>query len=229
MDFFFRRPQAPTGDELVEQGVFALDAGQSARAICALESALAAGVRENPPAAVYTLLGQAYNQLGQHDRAIAALRRAILLSPRDHKVWNNLGVVYFDSGDLYKAMEYHQRALQLKPDYAIACASLGAVYYHKQEPAKAIPLLEKAVQLDPEITVAHSNLALAYAQSGRFAEAEAALAQAVRRGCKEGAAVRRQIEAHKASTAAAHESGPGFEPELLDPERGQFFQRKPEG
>jgi Flp pilus assembly protein TadD len=64
----------------------------------------------------FSSLGTAYAELGQHDRAIRALRRATELYPQgDPDVFSNLGALYHGMTNFDDALPEYARALALNP------------------------------------------------------------------------------------------------------------------
>ena len=186
------------GDRLADRGIALFEQRDYQAALLALDSALAAGVSRHPLEHVYTIRGNALNELNRFDEAIAAHRKAVEINPQFHEAWVNLGVVYRLQGDYDQAEACYLKALAIEPNYAVLHASLGALYIFKDEPAKGISSLERAVALDRQLPLAHANLAIAYATTGRFDEAESELRRAVVLGYRNGPLVRERIDALKA-------------------------------
>ena len=71
--------------------------------------------------------GNAYDQLGEPERAIADYVRALELDPRDAYAHRNKGVARTRLGRLGEAMQEFAAAVELKPDYAEAYGSRAEI------------------------------------------------------------------------------------------------------
>jgi tetratricopeptide (TPR) repeat protein len=114
----FRRAVAVTsGNWLAHNNLAAelIRQGELNEAMWHLEQALAS--RPDYDSA-YANLGIAYINLRQPDRAVAALRTAVRLNPRETTAWYRLGVTLARLGDLAGAREAYDRLLPLDPDQA---------------------------------------------------------------------------------------------------------------
>ncbi|MGH7531459.1 MAG: tetratricopeptide repeat protein [Gemmatimonadales bacterium] len=187
------------GDGAAERGIALYEQRDFAAAAAALDTALAAGVSAYDVELIYTVLGNALNELGRFDDAIAAHRKALEINPRFHEAWVNLGIVYRLLGEYDHAEQSYLKALELAPDYAELHASLGALYIFRDEAPRAVESLERAIRLDRTLAVAHANLAIAYAMIGKFDAAESKLRQAIVLGYRNGAVVRERIDALRAA------------------------------
>ncbi|MEW5725489.1 MAG: tetratricopeptide repeat protein [Thermodesulfobacteriota bacterium] len=193
------RPAPPAraeagGDVHVTKGVQAYKSGEYQQAALELEAALTKELDRYDPETVYAVLGNAYLELGDLEKAEAAQKKALEIKPDFHVAWTNLGVIHRRSGDLNQAEQCYLKALEIKPDYAEAHSSLGVIHILRQEPLQAVEALEKAVRLDPQLATAQANLALAYAMTGRYDEADRALKQAVVLGYKNAEVIKARIE-----------------------------------
>lgn len=191
----FKMPD--TGDQSVRRGILAYTEGKHLEAVQAFESALRKGVSDVKEEEVYTCLGNAYSELEEFEKSIAAHQRAIEINPDFHKAWVNLGVVYRRCDQFDDAERCYKKALELQPDYPALHASLGALYVFQGKYDEAVGHLEKAVALDKQLVVGWSNLAMAYAAVGRFSDAEAALKKAVMLGYPNGDLIKSRIDGLK--------------------------------
>ena len=100
---------------LIEQGRAAIDRRDYAAAIADLERA----VRGNAKSAeARFLLGNAYAQSDQLDRAATELAEAVRLDGDHTDARSNLGVVYYRQGKLAEAQQAFEGALRQAPDDA---------------------------------------------------------------------------------------------------------------
>ena len=68
-----------------------------------------------PVAAIHSYIGTVYARHGDFPRAIAALQKAIEVSPTYFRAWNNLALVYEVTGDPQSAREALRRSLDIAP------------------------------------------------------------------------------------------------------------------
>lgn len=186
-----------SGDAHYQRGIDAYAQARYSEAVNELEQALRLGVTQHPLAAVYTALGDGYDDLHNYDRAIEMYRVALRLDAQHYKAWVGMGVAHRHRGDLVAAQECYQEALRIEPRYAALHASLGALYLYRGELDKACASLDEALRLDASLAAAHANLALARAMDGRFAEADASLKHAVALGYRGYAELQERIQALK--------------------------------
>ena len=101
--------------------------GDLVRAIALWQQLLARLGDESGPgtAFLYSNLGYAYLLHGEYDNAIAALERACVLDPINHRAWRHLGAALDKLGEHERALQMVQQANTLeghdiKADYALA-------------------------------------------------------------------------------------------------------------
>ena len=114
-------------------------------------------------------LGNALNEKGQLDEAIAAYRQAVALDPNFSEAHNNLGVVRFQ-GKLDEAIASYGRAIALSPNFAEAHNNLGTGLQEKGQLDEAIAAYRRAIAYKPNYAESHSNLAKALLLCGDFKE-----------------------------------------------------------
>jgi len=119
-------------------------------------------------------LGVALASHGALSEALAHLRKAVNLSPRDPDNHLNLGLVLDQNGDLPAAASEFQIALRIKPDYAKAHANLAIVLQEQNELGRAISEYREALRLEPGSPDVRVGLGLALQQTGQI---EGALAE----------------------------------------------------
>lgn len=96
---------------------------------------------------------------GHHTEAIASMRRAVALRPRDPMYYNTLGTVLGASGDFDSAILALNRACELNPALAIAWYNLGVMLTRCVRNEEAITALRGAVTLGADNMDAHALLA----------------------------------------------------------------------
>jgi tetratricopeptide (TPR) repeat protein len=97
------------------------------------------------------LMGRAYRDAGEYDRARAALRAALDQDPRVRRAHYYLGMVLLADARtgpsrLEKAIEEFREELKLAPDDPPANHQLGLALLDAERPAEALPALETAVR-----------------------------------------------------------------------------------
>jgi TolB-like protein/Tfp pilus assembly protein PilF len=120
------------------------------------------------------VLGQVYERMRQHEKAIAAGKRAIELNPNSALAHHWLGWTLIYAGRPDEAIEYFNKAIRLDPfPPHYFHEGMGFAYLIKGNYEKAITELKKALQLAPMNGGAHFKLAVAYGLLGREEEARA--------------------------------------------------------
>lgn len=106
----------------------------------------------------HNILGVSLSAIGETERGIAAIRKAVKLAPRVSSYRANLGEVYRGNGDLGDATVELIEALRLDPKNAQAQNNLGIVHYERKEYAEAIDRYRKAIEIVPNMSEAWNNL-----------------------------------------------------------------------
>ncbi|MEP6689549.1 MAG: tetratricopeptide repeat protein [Gemmatimonadaceae bacterium] len=106
----------------------------------------------------YLLVGQALSKLGQRDSAIAALRTATRLAPRDGEAQSALAESLVDAGQFSEADAAARAAVSRLPRFAHAWVVLGLALEGERRPADAIVAYRKALELAPWDAVATARL-----------------------------------------------------------------------
>jgi tetratricopeptide (TPR) repeat protein len=127
------------------------------------------------------LLG-AINQIkGQHEKAIVACERAVVLNPNGIISLFQLGNALSSVGRFEEAIPHLKRAIRLNPlDPSIALFGLGSAYVRMERYEEAITVLKKALHYQPDFLTAHVRLSACYAALGREEEAHAEAAEVLR-------------------------------------------------
>ncbi|MGH9238863.1 MAG: tetratricopeptide repeat protein [Vicinamibacterales bacterium] len=99
--------------------------------------------------------------------AVANLRTASELSPRDAAVHLNLGTALFLSGDRPAARRAFETAVKIAPDLPKPWYTLGLVAESDMRDTEAIAHFTAAVGLDPNYLEAHASLADALRRTGQ--------------------------------------------------------------
>jgi anaphase-promoting complex subunit 3 len=129
--------------------------GDGSSAISALERAVQVRPSNSYP---YTLLGQEYLAIDNHDRAFAAFREAVKLDSRHYRGWYGLGLLYYNQSKFTEAQAHFLRALEINPHSAILHTCLGLCFYAKRELGHTLPYLKMALNISPQNTTALYHL-----------------------------------------------------------------------
>ena len=127
----------------------------------------------------WTVLGEAYKQMGQSENALTCMQKAVELSPGNPDVYTNLGNNLLNLCRLEEAAACFLHALQIKPDYAQALNDLGITYQRMHRLEEAEASFVRALQLEPDYVAAHSNLGVTLKALGRLNEAETSYRRAL--------------------------------------------------
>ena len=153
-------------------------AGNQAEVIRWSEAALARDATFAP--ALKELAGAA-TALGQWDRAIEALRRAVTLRPGDSHALADLGKVYLQRQQVRRSRDRRSSApWPSTPACRCANNSLGLAALAQGDLGRAEQQFREAIRIQPDLADAHSNLANLLAGRRAYAEAAAHFEQAVR-------------------------------------------------
>jgi predicted CXXCH cytochrome family protein len=152
-------------------------AGSPAEVIRWSEAALARDATFAP--ALKELAGAA-TALGQWDRAIDVLRRAVTLRPNDAHAMADLGNVYLQRQLAAEAVVILEQALALDASLPAAHNTLGLAALTQGNDRRAEQEFREALRLQPDLAEAHHNLANLLASRQGYGEAGAHFEQAVR-------------------------------------------------
>ncbi len=134
-------------------------------------------------------LGSALFHLDRYDEAVAELERSLAMEP-NAIAYTNLGTVLFHAGRFDACAEAFEKSVALQPGDPAKWGNLGNAYrFIPGRESRATEALERAIGLmrerldrNPGEAEAWGRLAGWLVNAGRRAEAEAALAEALRRG-----------------------------------------------
>ena len=112
---------------------------------------------------------------GQHQQAIAAIRRARELDPLSLPVSGDVGWTLLNARQYDDAIAAVKETLELDQDFARASTYLGYIYAAKGMYSEAIAYYLEAIRLDEQSTSTDIYLGAAYARSGERQKAQAIL------------------------------------------------------
>ena len=142
-------------------------------------SALSLTERYSKHQFAWKVLGALYGQSGRNSEAVDANQKAVVLSPQDAEVHNNLGAVLKELGRLDETAASYKQATALKPDYAEAHYNLGVTLLELGRLDEAEASYTQAIAFKPDFAEAHYNLGNTLKELGRLAEAEASFTRAI--------------------------------------------------
>lgn len=121
----------------------------------------------------HSLMGRIALYLGDHDRALAELKRAIDLNGSDAEAIAGLIGVLLWAGDFQGAIAAGETLIKFQSSLMpVEAFHLGTAYILANRPSDAIRLLENAVDRNRANMYTYIGLAMAYAEVGRQADAE---------------------------------------------------------
>lgn len=160
-------PTQSQADAYLERALIALDGGEPARAMAAIDKALALD-----PAllAAYHARAMVYRSQQEYTAALADLEQIIERDPAYVAAYIARGLTYQAMGDLEQTVASYQHALDLEPDNAAWYNNLCWAYGVFNEPEAGLEYCEEAVALGPEPFI-HDSRGLVYALLGDYGNA----------------------------------------------------------
>jgi tetratricopeptide (TPR) repeat protein len=116
-------------------------------------------------------LGNALDETGHPEEAIACYRKVIELDPTAVEVHYDLGLVVQRQGLHDEALDEFRKAVDLGSRNPVAHYNLGVELAGKGKTDEAAAAYRRTIELDPNYAEAHCNLAICLSKQGRFAEA----------------------------------------------------------
>ncbi len=158
----------PTALQGVMAAAQALDAGRVDEASRQL-AGVSATHPEHPE--VLRMLAGIMSMRGQHQDAVACMRRALGQRPGDAVYHNTLGTLLGQAGEYDAAIESLHRTCELQPEMAIAWYNLGVMLTRCVRNEEAVSALQRTVALAPDHMSARALLADMLRMRGRVGEA----------------------------------------------------------
>jgi putative PEP-CTERM system TPR-repeat lipoprotein len=119
---------------------------------------------------VRLVLGQANQDAGDVDAAVAEYERVLVAASGSAVALNNLAWLYAQRGDT-RALQMAERAHTAAPDSGEVTDTLGWLLVQQQDLERAIPLLRSAASQAPDVPEIRYHLAVALARTGATEEA----------------------------------------------------------
>jgi serine/threonine-protein kinase len=127
-------------------------------------------------------MGNYYNDVGDHNRALAEFERALQFEPASDSALLGAARAYENSNRMALAESSYKRATELRPLMWTTYSDLGEFYAKQSRYPEAISEVKKAVSLVPESARPLHQLGGIYYLMGRFDDASTALTKAVAMG-----------------------------------------------
>lgn len=144
---------------------------------------------------------QAMQRPAQADPIVGQLEAIVAQSPDNLEARINLAQAYLERDNLMGVFEQTQYVLTKNPRDARALTYQALVRTAMGQQDEAIQMLQDATKIDPMLLDAWVGLAWVHAQSGKTKEAEAAMAEAIRRRPEEKQRLEQVLAEMKAQLA----------------------------
>lgn len=115
----------------------------------------------------YTNLGNAYEKLGQLQKAEEAHKKHIAGRPNDHLPWINLGVVYWQLNNPEQELYCYKKAIEINPKFWAGWMKVGLYHDRKEEHQLALLAYQQAVELNPKERLLWTYLSEVYNKLGQ--------------------------------------------------------------
>jgi cytochrome c-type biogenesis protein CcmH len=140
-------------------------------------------------------------QRPQADPVVTQLEEIVRTSPDNLEARVNLAQAYLERDNLMGVFEQTQYVLSKNPNDARALTFQALVRMAMGQQDEAVEMLERVTKIDPMLLDAWVGLAWIHTQSGRTKEAEAAMAEAIRRRPEEKQRLEQVLAEMKAQLA----------------------------
>lgn len=127
--------------------------------------------RNSEDVVAYHNRGLRYCELGQFERGIQDLNKAILLIPDRAESYFNRGNAYHDLGQFERSIQDYNEAICLNPEYVDAYNNRGNAYHDMGQFEKSIQDYNEAIRLNPDDDYAYYNRGNSYIELGQFQSA----------------------------------------------------------
>ncbi len=122
-------------------------------------------------AAAYNNRGNAYQALGQNDKALDDFNKAIELNTEFEPAYINRGNIYQQMGKNEEAIQDFSRAIVLETKYTLAYNNRGMSFKELGRYEKALQDFNKAIELNPRYASAYINRGDVYRKLGKDSDA----------------------------------------------------------
>jgi cytochrome c-type biogenesis protein CcmH/NrfG len=142
------------------------------------------------------------SSVGQNERALEMLRRAVAAAPDNAGTWNNLGAVLRENGRGSEATAAFQRALAIDPKHDRARVGLAQQMLASGSVEQARAMLEQVLAANPTLAEANYAMGQALELSGDRAGAARAFTAFLRYAPARFAPVLERVRRHVDSLTA---------------------------
>jgi len=112
---------------------------------------------------IHFRIGILHDKLGQRDKLVERMKKALALAPDDPQALNYLGYTYVEMGvNLEEALLLLKRAVSLRPNDGFILDSLGWAYFKLKRYRDAVSELERAAEIVTDDPTIKEHLADAY-------------------------------------------------------------------
>ena len=125
----------------------------------------------------HNILGNALQDLGELDEAVASYHKALAIKPDYAEAHCNLGAALQGLGRVDEAVASYHKALAIKSDFAAGHYNLGNALRDLGRLDEAVASYHQALSLKPDYVDVLSNLGLALQELGKLEEAVASYHQ----------------------------------------------------
>jgi tetratricopeptide (TPR) repeat protein len=109
----------------------------------------------------YVRAAHEFKTAGDFDNAMASLRKALEINPRNPQACFDVAWLLEKSGDVDQAVTYYEKSIEYDPTGADAYSNLGVLLNKRKDYKEGIANLTKTLELQPNNPQANYNLALA--------------------------------------------------------------------
>ena len=120
---------------------------------------------------VYVNRANAYDDKGDHDRALSDYNRSIEVNPNNASAYFNRALTYARKADYDRAIDDYNRAIALNPKYAHAMVGRAVMYSVKGDYDKAIADYNQAIAIESTYAPAYLNRGRAWAKKNDLQKA----------------------------------------------------------
>ena len=126
------------------------------------------------------LVGEALDEMKDHEGAIRELRAAVATNPKEPNVHFGLGYLLWTKGQYPEAAQEFQAEIANDPHHILATLYLADAEMQMNQMDKAQPRLEEIEKTDPNIAMQHLDLGIVYADAGQKEAARTQLETAIK-------------------------------------------------
>jgi tetratricopeptide (TPR) repeat protein len=126
------------------------------------------------------LVGEALDEMKDHEGAIREFRAAVKTNPKEPNVHFGLGYLLWTKGQYPEAAHEFQAETDNDPHHILAMLYLADAEMQMNKMDEAQPRLEEIEKIDPNIAMQHLDLGIVYADRGRKEDARTQFEAAIR-------------------------------------------------